>query len=225
MKRNRTGFTLIELLVVIAIIAILAAILFPVISSAKERGRQARCLNNLKQLMTGVREYCDDNNGVMPFCLEEGTGKPDWTGCVTCGQSNYDITKGGLWKYVRNRNVYKCPTDSNYRDRIWPVSYSMNFAMGCVRSASTTDPRRCLILDTESAGRSAKVLILIHEGHKSINDGYFAWGNNWDLPSDVHYDGTTVVYADCHAAWRSYKQLIAEMNSRQWLSNSLYYAH
>lgn len=46
--KKASGFTLIELLVVIAIIAILAAILFPVMASAREQGRQAKCINNLK---------------------------------------------------------------------------------------------------------------------------------------------------------------------------------
>lgn len=67
MRLGRHGFTLIELLVVIAIIAILAAVLFPVLSNAKERGREANCLNNLKQLMVAVRQYCDDHNGIMPI--------------------------------------------------------------------------------------------------------------------------------------------------------------
>jgi len=51
------GFTLIELLVVIAIIAILAAILFPVFSKAREKARQTQCINNQKQIATAVLMY------------------------------------------------------------------------------------------------------------------------------------------------------------------------
>ncbi len=56
------GFTLIELLVVIAIIAILAALLLPVLATAKERGRRAQCANNLKQIGVGSLVYVGDNN-------------------------------------------------------------------------------------------------------------------------------------------------------------------
>jgi prepilin-type N-terminal cleavage/methylation domain-containing protein/prepilin-type processing-associated H-X9-DG protein len=66
MKRARGGFTLIELLVVIAIIAILAAILFPVLSRAKENGRISTCSSNLRQIHTGLTMYLGSYNGFMP---------------------------------------------------------------------------------------------------------------------------------------------------------------
>src|ERR1019366_6127812 len=64
---KRFAFTLIELLVVIAIIGILAAILFPVFASARDKARQASCASNLKQIGLGMLQYVQDNDEVYPL--------------------------------------------------------------------------------------------------------------------------------------------------------------
>ena len=69
-KRRRAAFTLIELLVVIAIIAILAAMLLPALSRARESARRAVCLSNLKQIATGAFMYESDFDNMIPITTE-----------------------------------------------------------------------------------------------------------------------------------------------------------
>jgi prepilin-type N-terminal cleavage/methylation domain-containing protein/prepilin-type processing-associated H-X9-DG protein len=85
----RSGFTLIELLVAIAIIAVIAAILFPVFASVRERGRRTVCQSNLKQIATAMQQYVQDNGGVYPSIPS------DW------GYAPYS--------YLRNADVFRCP--------------------------------------------------------------------------------------------------------------------
>lgn len=264
---KRRGFTLIELLVVIAIIAILAAILFPVFANAKERARQAKCLNNLKQLTQAFKQYCDDNNGVMPSsCANKSQplNTYEWTGSLASASQDIRIERGQLWKYTRNKAIYLCPTDSRMiaagikygvnrtnlpagtRVMDYPLSYSLNQEMGSIYGSTGTEAfLNNLKLDAETAGRSGKVLILIHEAHWNkrldpdnytygINDGYFSWKTTFsDVPSAVHYDGTTCSYADGHVKWVSYQGLLKDMDwahanltgvaankYSQWLSNT-----
>jgi prepilin-type N-terminal cleavage/methylation domain-containing protein/prepilin-type processing-associated H-X9-DG protein len=100
--RRRHGFTLIELLVVIAIIAILAAILFPVFSRAREKARQTSCLSNLKQLGLGLIMYTQDYDETYPpFAYE--TNPPDIMSAVTA----FDMVN----PYIRNAQILLCPDD------------------------------------------------------------------------------------------------------------------
>ncbi len=247
---KKRGFTLIELLVVIAIIAILAAILFPVFIQAKERGRQAKCCNNLRQLSTAFRQYCDDNHRTMPSgCYNQSIPHMEWTSNSPCLTAHPDITKGQLWRYVRNKAVYLCPTDAGVAavgvtgdPTDFPYSYSLSEEMSSIYGATgETKFKSPLKLDVETAGRASKVLLLIHENRKNpkiagsgINDGYFCWRTDYnDLPSNIHYDGTTLSYCDGHVKWISYKGLLKESDTdhrtfsgsaankySEWLSNS-----
>src|SRR5437773_4162949 len=66
-RRKQTGFTMVELLVVCAIIFLLAALLLPALSRARENGRKIACLNNLKQLGYALQIYTTDNDGWFPY--------------------------------------------------------------------------------------------------------------------------------------------------------------
>ncbi len=219
MARRRAGFTLIELLVVIAIIAILAAILFPVFIAAKERGRQARCLNNEKQLTNAVIVYCDENNGGMPL-IRICKRKPDWCGSLGVGHWCYP-RDGGLWRYVRSDKVYTCPTDDKLAaakvtldippgltNKDFPISYSMN---------SRFDWDGATPAKIGSIARTREVFVFIHESRERINDGDLNWWDNThDVPCGVHYSGSTISYVDCHASWQSYEQLRKARNEGLW---------
>lgn len=98
MKRysSHSGFTLIELLVVIAIIAILAGLLLPALSKAKEGGRSTVCKSNLRQLTFGILLYADENGDYLPW--PGGVDRnldPDW---VWGGQPSTDTTNRTRWK-------------------------------------------------------------------------------------------------------------------------------
>jgi len=103
----RKGFTLIELLVVIAIIAILAAILFPVFAQAREKARQATCLNNHKQLMTAAIMYSQDYDETFPAttCVNPNMGC-----CVSETNNQYLNWALLIQPYAKNRNITHCPT-------------------------------------------------------------------------------------------------------------------
>jgi prepilin-type N-terminal cleavage/methylation domain-containing protein/prepilin-type processing-associated H-X9-DG protein len=122
---NPKAFTLIELLVVIAIIALLMAILFPVLRSAREQGQRVVCLSNLKQLTLAWLAYADDNDGDLVYggvglgmTINPRTGGSifvveGWVGrAFLLPESRAALIenpqKGALWPWIRNVDVYRC---------------------------------------------------------------------------------------------------------------------
>ena len=126
--RHQQNFTLIELLVVIAIIAILAAILLPALNAARERGRRASCINNLKQFGTAIQQYASDNDDRIPdfFCGYTDPETQPWShfynrmdhwvglGKLYIGSGKVDAKSKGNG-YIADQNVFSCPSD-NYVD-------------------------------------------------------------------------------------------------------------
>ncbi|MEN9574517.1 MAG: hypothetical protein RL514_2372 [Verrucomicrobiota bacterium] len=113
MKKNSsslsTAFTLIELLVVIAIIGVLAGLLLPVMSKAKEGGRGTVCLSNLRQLGLGLQLYVQDSNNRLPFMRDALLGTNSIPPTTVIPLPSPDAV---LLRYTGgSSNVWKCPSD------------------------------------------------------------------------------------------------------------------
>jgi prepilin-type N-terminal cleavage/methylation domain-containing protein len=119
-RRTTSGFTLIELLVVIAIIAILAAMLLPALSRAKEKAKQISCMSNLRQVGVGITMYTSENNNYLPVCGWP-SGQNPWqtysAARVTPGSSTVVrgyMSLGLLWrnKQIPNPKTFYCPSST-----------------------------------------------------------------------------------------------------------------
>jgi len=113
-KRIDYGFILIELLVVIAIIAILAAILFPVFATAREKARATTCTSNLKQLGIAFAQYIQDNDETYPIAQSGDTAfNPSWEGEIipyTSIKINNGV--GGSANNQKAAQILVCPDDT-----------------------------------------------------------------------------------------------------------------
>lgn len=225
-ERSR-GFTLIELLTVIATIAILAALLFPILGKAKIKAQRTTCLSNLRQLGFAWALYRDDNSD---YVAESYPGsspsdqnpevwvKGDMTNPDEAGNTDL-IRQGKLYPYNQNPAIYHCSADQGVtiNGTLTPTvrSYSMNCFMGA------RDPNGAPIPSTaigyvpfyskySDIPHPEDSWVLIEEDERSINDGFFVtdpYGQIWfDFPaisSARHNYSFALNFADGHSAiWR-----------------------
>ena len=221
--RLSRAFTLIELLVVIAIIAILAAMLLPALSKAKERALAIRCLSNNRQLGLGLHMYVGDNNDyILP---NRPTGSGSWcNGILSWSANNPDntntlnLTQSLLGPYIgQSTGIFKCPGDKNdciEGGQSMPRvrSCSMNGFVDSTSYAVTTPPfdytaYRSYVKMGSIASQPpgpANLFVFLDEHGDTIDDAWFITNPTtksfiYNVPASYHNGATGFTFADGHA--------------------------
>ncbi|MCJ8328697.1 MAG: prepilin-type N-terminal cleavage/methylation domain-containing protein [Lentisphaeria bacterium] len=216
-------FTLIELLVVITIISILAAMLLPVLSKAREAGRSAYCLNNNKQIVLATIQYADDyddrlfqqfmlritysNNGECPMWFaynEFDIGKDPWI-CPSHpyqrlkGQANWDMgdTKTSA-HYAPNLGAAPSHSES-VEEKLKKVGWFYGAPL------NEANPIRAMRMNRMSDASKTIGWGDIYSPNRSYTDGGATWALKYTgpwitgIPSDLHSGQANVSYLDGHA--------------------------
>lgn len=176
---EKKAFTLIEILVVIGIIALLAAILFPVLSSAREKARATTCLSNEKQIALSLVQYTQDYGRRFPPLSE--TGADGWS--VAIG--------------IREQNIFQCPSEGQdpvdgYTD------YWMNSDLLGLSDVRVRYPANTILIGDGDAGPTGYNLAA--EADATSIPPIQAWSPTDDY-TQRHFDGANYAFADGHVKW------------------------
>jgi len=206
---RRRGFTLIELLVVIAIIAILAAILFPVFSRARDQARKAACTSNMKQLAMALMMYTQDWDETYPP-NRLGAGRPCWSPAPT-----YNSWRTLVQPYVKNWQVFDCPSfpdwtcseeyNNHYPGAPQYIDYQYNGSQFCL----SPNHHAWRMSDFPSPAD----LILVQEGGLQCAPDTGTWCN-WVFRTEtaIHSGGKNYIFADGHVKWMKPQQTTSPIN-------------
>jgi prepilin-type N-terminal cleavage/methylation domain-containing protein/prepilin-type processing-associated H-X9-DG protein len=204
------GFTLIELLVVVAVIAILAAILFPVFASSKEKARQVNCLSNLKQISSAWQLYADNYSGrACPafYSAEDESADYSWDFTYDRTMTPAGYRLGLLGPYTKSQAINKCPSFTGktwgrpYTGYAYNTTYIGGIAgrtLPCLTAGIAHPSATVVFVD---AGYYQGNTVLAHNYLRAPSDALFSAGT-----AHFRHNGQAcVAYADGHVGSASHK--------------------
>jgi len=197
MVKNRVGkgFTLIELLVVIAIIAILAAILFPVFTKARDTARKATCSNNVKMILNACILYENDYTKILPGCINDLNGNKNGWDMNELWITRIDpylkqLRKSSSEGYFDLRGVWVCPNMpiSKERQKGTPVPAYLNRCYGYnyfYLGGNPNDPDNALyhaLSEVVKPTRTVRILEVWNWSDNAWRDYTAGWGSAMCYP-------------------------------------------